>query len=130
MSHKQVLIVRKDLNMRMGKVAAQASHASLSAILNLGTIQLDNTPPTLRIPLDDRSIPWLTGAFTKICVYVNSEDELVSLHQQALEAGLICSLIKDSGVTEFRGIPTLTVLAIGPDVIEKIDPITKHLPLL
>jgi PTH2 family peptidyl-tRNA hydrolase len=130
MNPKQILIVRRDLNMRTGKIAAQAAHASLSAILNLGEIECGNSPPVLHIPLDDRTMQWITGSFTKICVYVNTEEELLALHEQALNAGLICSLIKDSGRTEFKGIPTHTVLAIGPDASDKIDPITGHLPLM
>jgi len=39
-------------------------------------------------------------------------------------------LITDSGKTEFHGQPTRTCLAIGPDVADKIDPITGQLELL
>jgi len=31
---KQVIVVRKDLNMRKGKIAAQASHASLKVFFD------------------------------------------------------------------------------------------------
>ena len=41
-----------------------------------------------------------------------------------------CSIIRDSGFTEFNGVPTLTAVAIGPDYPEVIDPLTKHLKLL
>jgi PTH2 family peptidyl-tRNA hydrolase len=68
--------------------------------------------------------------FKKICVSVNSEQELLDLHKAAVEAKIINSLIQDSGLTEFGGVPTYTTVAIGPDFEEKIDAITKHLPLL
>ena len=73
---------------------------------------------------------WLTGAFAKVCCRVNSEEELMQLHDKAKEAGLEVHLITDSGKTEFHGIPTRTCLAIGPDLAEKIDAVTGHLELL
>jgi peptidyl-tRNA hydrolase, PTH2 family len=84
----------------------------------------------LIVPLDARSEPWLCGRFKKICVSVNSEAELLELHRRAVEGGLLAALIKDAGLTEFDGVPTYTALAIGPDVDEKIDPLTGALPLL
>ena len=84
---------------------------------------------TLILEMDDRVKPWLTGRFKKICVYVNSEQELLDLHQQAKDAGLVCSLIQDAGLTEFGGVKTYTAVAVGPDREDKIDTICKHLPL-
>ena len=117
MTHKQVIIIRKDLNMRKGKMVAQGAHASLGAILGVG--------------LDDKRItPWLRGSFAKVCVYVNSEEEILLLHTKAKHLGLVSCLITDSGKTEFSGVPTITALAIGPDTIERVDQVTKDLPLL
>lgn len=124
--YKQIIILRKDLNMRKGKMIAQGCHASMAAILNLGKI--DETG--LHIPKDERIWSWLTGKFKKITVSVNSEQELLDIHKKAQEAGLISALIQDSGLTEFKGIPTYTSVAIGPDRSDNIDPLTKHLPLL
>ena len=84
----------------------------------------------ITIVLDERIDGWLNGSFTKICVYVESEQELLELHQRAQESGMISCLIMDSGKTEFKGIPTHTALAIGPDWNEKVDFITSGLPLL
>ena len=81
-THKQVIVVRKDLNMRKGKIAAQAAHASLKAILDLCHKDGDN----LTLHMDDRLKPWITGLFKKICVSVNSEAELINIYQQALDA--------------------------------------------
>ena len=126
MEHKQVIVVRKDLNMRKGKIGAQAAHASLAAILS----EMTRSGDVMTLDLtDQRLAPWVTGRFKKICVYVNSEDELLEVHHAALSAGLICSLIKDAGLTEFGGVATYTTCAVGPDLADKIDVITKHLPL-
>jgi peptidyl-tRNA hydrolase, PTH2 family len=126
MEHKQVIVLRKDLNMRKGKMVAQGAHASMRAILNLARREGDS----LVIALDARSEPWLCGRFKKICVSVNSESELLELHRQALAANLIASLIQDAGLTEFGGIPTYTAVAIGPDEGDKIDQLTGQLSLL
>ena len=125
MEHKQVIVMRKDLNMRKGKLIAQGAHASLGAIL--GLCKTDGE--TLFLKMDDRTKPWLTGRFKKICVYVESEQDLLAIHNQAKEAGLVCSLIQDAGLTEFGGVKTYTAVAVGPDREDKIDAITKHLPL-
>jgi PTH2 family peptidyl-tRNA hydrolase len=61
---------------------------------------------------------------------VDSEEELMQIHDKAVEAGLEVHLITDSGRTEFHGQPTRTCLAIGPDEADKIDAITGHLELL
>jgi PTH2 family peptidyl-tRNA hydrolase len=124
--HKQVIVLRKDLNMRKGKMIAQGAHASMRAILALG--HLDGGRWV--IPLDERLEPWLLGRFKKVCVYVSSEAELLALQQQAAAAGLINALIQDAGLTEFGGVPTYTAVAVGPDRAERVDAITGALPLL
>jgi PTH2 family peptidyl-tRNA hydrolase len=72
---------------------------------------------------------WLRNSFRKICVYVNSEEELEAVHQKALDSGLISHLIIDNGKTEFDNIPTATCLAVGPAWDYKFIGITDHLPL-
>jgi len=124
--YKQVIVIRKDLNMRKGKMVAQGAHASMAAILKLARREGND----LVIPLDARIEPWLTGRFTKICVSVSSEAELLAIHEKAVSSGLVASLILDAGLTEFGGIPTHTAVAVGPDVAAIVDLITGTLPLL
>lgn len=126
MEHKQVIVLRKDLNMRKGKMVAQGAHASMGAILGLSKV----VDGQLVIPMDERIEPWLTGRFKKICVYVNTEEELIKVYEQAKEAGLVTSLIVDSGLTEFGGVPTKTAVAVGPDREDRVNAITGGLPLL
>lgn len=130
--YRQILIGQKSLKMRAGKLAAQAAHASLATITR-GTgaqIRADGSGGhELVVPLDVELHAWLTGRFKKICVYVNSEAELLDLHQKALAGGMRCALIQDAGLTEFGGVPTYTVLAIGPHAKARLDPLTGHLPL-
>jgi PTH2 family peptidyl-tRNA hydrolase len=134
MSIKQVIIIRKDLNMRKGKMAAQAAHASMKVILDRmikedamdGWVKLWS----LSMNFDSDFYEWLSGSFKKIVVGINSEKELMDLYIEAQIAGLPCALIQDSGLTEFHGDPTYTAMAIGPAKSEEIDKITGTLELL
>lgn len=124
-THKQVLVLRKDLGMRLGKAVAQGAHASMAALLS----RASQEEGELRIPLDADIGPWLLGLFTKICVQVPDEEALLDIYDKALKANVPCALIRDSGLTEFHGIPTLTAVAIGPALNSRIDALTGHLKL-
>lgn len=133
---KQIIVVRKDLNMRKGKMVAQGAHASLAIFFNMmknpnsGSITESVDGFTYTFKNSSKIMnEWITNKFTKICVSVDSENELLSIFNQAEKAGLPCSLIQDAGLTEFNE-PTYTTVAIGPAHADQIDPITKHLKLL
>lgn len=131
-SPKQVIVMRTDLNMRKGKMAAQASHASMAVILDMMDVEYTELYERrkLTIPVGSAIDAWLNGPFKKICVGVDSEEALEALYEAVKAAGIPTSKIVDSGLTEFGGVPTLTCIAIGPDYPEKIDPFTKELKLL
>lgn len=113
---KQIIVMRKDLGMRAGKMVAQGAHASVALTL---------------AHLDDARVKrWLAGAFTKICVRVDSEEQLLDVLAAAVDAGLLAELITDSGRTEFGGVATNTCVAIGPDTDEALRPVTGELKLL
>lgn len=126
-THKQAIVVRKDLGMRAGKMNAQGAHASMKAVLDEGFEEIVRGQRCLCLPLDDpRMGPWLSGKFAKIGLRTESEADLLDIYRRAKEAGLIASLILDAGLTEFDG-PTYTTVAVGPDVAEKVDAITADL---
>ena len=125
---KQVIVMRKDLNMRKGKMVAQGAHASMKAILDWSIH--DGNGLLTELPTGSALESWINGLFTKICVSVDSENELVDLYNKAMESGLMVSMITDSGLTEFNGVPTKTCIAIGPNWSDEIAPITNHLKLL
>ena len=138
---KQVIVIRKDLKMRKGKMCAQAAHASMKVILDEMIFEDVSVawPPSshpgftelsMIIPKGGYLHEWLTGAFTKITVSVDSEEELFELKQKAEDAGILCAMIMDAGKTEFHGEPTNTALAIGPEWASKLDKITGDLKLL
>ena len=136
---KQMIVMRRDLKMRKGKIAAQAGHACVEAILcalaregRLGQVRgtddgwayLDDgaMEPT---PLSE----WFDAGVAKVCVYVDSEEALLDVASQARDRGFGCSLVRDAGLTEFHGEPTYTCLALEPLPAELVDLITGDLPL-
>ena len=114
---KQMIVMRHDLGMRRGKQIAQGAHASVLALTETG---LDN--PTIK--------NWADQGMPKICVRVNSEQELFDIQTQATENGLPVFVVRDEGRTEFNGVVTPTCLAIGPADSDAIDAVTGNLSLL
>jgi peptidyl-tRNA hydrolase, PTH2 family len=110
---KQVIILRKDLNMRKGKMCAQASHASMAVIFNYMvpnylqptfqgkapcTYPLNENEFLITLPNSEIGLEmkiWMTGMFKKIVVGIDSLSEMVAIYQQAKALGLPCSLIED-----------------------------------
>jgi len=131
MEPKQVIVIRKDLNMRKGKQISQGCHASLKVFFDWGEWNDPEDRDFYRINgMTEDMKDWIDGLFTKICVSCDSEQELEELYQKAKNARLPCSLIVDAGLTEFGGVPTKTCIAIGPADPEEINKITGHLKLL
>lgn len=109
--------MRHDLGMRRGKQIAQGAHASLLMVMS-GEIP-------------EKTIQdWTNNGMPKICVRVNSEEELFEIRDKALENKLCYCLVVDEGRTEFNGVKTPTCLAIGPEESESIDQVTGSLKLL
>lgn len=126
---KQVIVMRKDLNMRKGKMIAQGAHASMKVMLDAGSPADDQTTFTFQMsPAMQRWI--VTGRFAKITVGVTSEAELDAIVDKARAAGVPVAVIVDSGKTEFHGVPTKTCCAVGPAWVDEVDAITGTLPLL
>ena len=123
---KQVIVMRNDLKMRRGKQIAQGSHASLGVILDM----MKGDSEVRYLEMEDYLNEWVNGIFTKIAVGCNSENELLSLYEEAKDLDIPTKLITDAGLTEFHGVPTNTCIAIGPYWSDEIDELTKHLKLL
>ncbi len=131
---KQVIIVRTvypntngigTRKLRSGKLIAQACHASMKFLCDV-IMSSDYDNPLL---LTGEQIKWMGGSFTKICLQVDSEQEILDLYDLAKKEGLTAEIITDNGLTEFNGVPTITCMAIGPHYEDKIDRITGHLKL-
>lgn len=113
---KMVLVVRNDLKMGKGKVAAQCSHAAVAAYRQ---VQRRN-PELLK--------QWEYCGQPKVVVKAPDEDTLIDLLGHAKEAGLTVSLIQDAGRTQIAP-GSRTVLGIGPGQADLIDNVTGDLKL-
>jgi PTH2 family peptidyl-tRNA hydrolase len=114
--------------MRRGKEIAQGSHASMAFLVNRMRSQAV-AQTEIALSLKPAELQWITQGMAKVCLKVNSEEDLLTCHAAAQRAGLESHLIRDSGRTEFNGVPTLTACAIGPDDPQRIDEITGDLTL-
>jgi peptidyl-tRNA hydrolase, PTH2 family len=125
---KQVIVIRRDLNMRRGKEIAQGAHASSAWLAQLVASHLD-AAGNASVSIDEVARVWLTGSFRKVTLQIRGEEEITALHEQAQSLGLRSVLIRDSGRTEFGGVPTITALAIGPNLASEIDKVTGELTI-
>ena len=87
-SYKQVIVVRTDIKMSKGKMAAQAGHAAVSA----AEYARRNRP--------EWWTPWINEGQCKIAVKASSEQEILELERKARNANLPVALIVDRGLTE------------------------------
>lgn len=135
MNVKQVIVMRKDLKVRRGKEIAQGAHASSAWLTErIAKAKKFGHHTTHSIQVQDiefteDEMAWMGGRFTKVCVQVENEKELRTIFGKAKAAGLNAHLITDAGLTEFKGVPTVTCVGIGPNKADEIDVVTGELKL-
>lgn len=117
MKYKMVIVVRNDLGLSCGKIAAQASHAAVDCAFEAKKANAKWFKK------------WRSEGGKKVVVKVENLEELLTLEGQAKAKDLITCLITDAGLTEVPP-STVTCLGLGPAPNELIDPITGKLPLL
>jgi len=116
---KMVIVVRTELGMTKGKIAAQCSHAALGCY----KIAQKTTPELVK--------SWEDFGQPKIVLKLDTagEEGLYALTQEAKKRGVASTVIRDAGHTQVeRG--TATVAGFGPADEKVIDQITGHLKLL
>jgi PTH2 family peptidyl-tRNA hydrolase len=124
---KQVIVIRRDLNMRRGKEIAQGAHASMAFLVNAANDLSEFDDVRCLVP--DDVYRWFDNGHKKVTLHVRTEQDILLLHAKARELGLRSHYIVDEGWTEFNMQPTITCLAIGPNESSLIDTITGNLPL-
>ena len=114
-------IIRADLEMPAGKMAAQAGHAFLQSYLEARkktpqiAQQYDDDPPGTKITLQSPDL-----------------SSLLIAHQYCIEHHIPSALIVDSGhilPPHFDGRPIITALGIGPILRENISELTDQFKL-
>ncbi|SRR5690606_8568839 len=114
---KQVMVVRRDLGMGTGKIAAQVAHAAVMGA--------ERTKAHKREWFD----AWFQGGQAKVVVKVQSMEELIEVRKRAESLKLPVVQVQDSGLTQ---IPpgTTTCIGIGPAPVDLVDKVTSNLKLL
>jgi PTH2 family peptidyl-tRNA hydrolase len=115
MAVKLALVVRADLGMGRGKIAAQVAHAAVAAVLATSGSR--------------DFAAWLEEGQPKVVLKVASAEQLLAVARRALADGLPVELIRDAGRTQVEP-GTVTCCAIGPADSTRIDPVTSELSLL
>ena len=114
---KQAIIIRTDLEMSRGKIAAQCAHASLMSYFEVEKVDKNTAKE------------WLDTGEKKIVLKVDSEDSLKRLYGAFKFKKVPCALVTDAGLTE---IPpgSKTALGVGPWQSSKVNEFTSGLKLL
>lgn len=117
MEYKLAVVVREDLGLSRGKVAAQVGHASVAC--------------ALKAQKGKRTWfrAWIDEGQRKVVLRVDGREALLDLQQDGRALGLTTALITDAGLTE---VPpgTQTCVGIGPGPEETVDRVTGQLRLL
>jgi len=114
MALKQVILVRSDLALPKGKMAAQVAHASLEAAMK-----------------SDKQLvsAWREEGGKKVVLKVDDDKQMLAFKELCARAGLKTALIIDAGHTVLAP-GTMTCLGVGPDSEEKIDKVTGKLKMM
>ncbi len=114
MDMKMVILVRQDLKLPKGKLAAQVAHAAVEASFNTGKVLFEE---------------WHGQGQKKVVLKVADEKEMMEFLKSAKSMKLNIALITDAGHTCVEP-GTRTCLAIGPDSEDKIDKLTGKLSMV
>lgn len=110
---KQVIVIRKDLKLSEGKIAAQCCHATLEAYKSAKPREREQ---------------WTAEGQKKVILYAKDLAELMVLRDKAKKMKLPVAVIKDAGLTEIPS-GTITCIGIGPTSAKEIDKVTGDLKL-
>lgn len=113
MQYKQAILVRQDLKLPPGKMAAQVAHASVECVFRA-----------------DKALvkAWRAEGMGKVVLRVKDESELRTLVEEAKALGVAAAIITDAGLTVVAP-GTVTCGGIGPDKTEKVDKLVSRLKL-
>jgi PTH2 family peptidyl-tRNA hydrolase len=115
--YKLVIVVRTDLRMPHGRIAAQVGHAAVNAYKR-GSVEN---------PLVTEG--WLNEGGFKVVLKAKNEKILHQLGLKALRNGLPVTFVHDFNVKKREAV-TATCIAIGPALSELLDKVTGKLRLL
>lgn len=115
--YKMVIVMRTDLKMSKGKLAAQAAHAAV----NCAFASKKKDPKSF-----DK---WYSEGQKKVVLKVDSLDKIFEIKAVADANGIINSVISDAGRTEIPA-GSITCIGLGPNAESVLDKITGELSML
>jgi len=134
--YKLVLVVRMDLHMRSGKIAAQVAHAAVGTVLQLqeDAVHARSAGIGAAVSLHQANgvtalRAWLHQGQAKVVLQVRDQAEMHELERRARAQGVSTHIVADAGRTQVAS-GSETVLAVGPAPVHIVDAITGHLKLL
>lgn len=115
--YKQVILVRMDLGMGIGKKCVQSCHSSVSS--------------ADLVRIRDKKVwkQWMNTGQKKIVLKIKTLEELLSIYRKVLKEKILCFLVQDAGLTQLES-GTITALGIGPAKSDILDKISGELKLL
>lgn len=116
------LVIRQDLGMQKGKIAAQCCHAALSCFRLMA---MDSSRKSYNPTMIAR---WLRGGQAKITLKCPNKEIMDELFAQAIAMGVNANVIHDAGRTQIEA-GSATVLGLGPAPKAVLDQITGDLKL-
>lgn len=119
---RMALVIRQDLGMQKGKIAAQCCHAAL------GCYRLIATDPSRASYNPTMVNRWLRGGQAKITLKCPDKDVMDELYAKAIAMGVNANVIHDAGRTQIAA-GSATVLGLGPAPKAVLDQITGELKL-
>jgi len=118
---KMVFLVRLDLKMGAGKIAAQVAHAAIGLYDDIMNGDDEYHIEALNY--------WNTFGAKKIVLKCDNYETMKQVAIQAKQSQLPFILISDAGHTQIPA-GSVTVLGIGPDSSEKINKLTGNFKLM
>ena len=119
---RMALVIRQDLGMQKGKIAAQCCHAALGCYRMIAT---DPSRSSYNPTMVNR---WLRGGQAKITLKCPNKDVMDELYAKAISLGVNAIVIHDAGRTQIAA-GSATVLGLGPAPKAVLDQITGELKL-
>ncbi|OAF70484.1 hypothetical protein A3Q56_01763 [Intoshia linei] len=83
-----VIVVRTDLQMSKGKIAAQVAHAAVNC---------SNSASEWSCELYNE---WMISGMPKVVLKVKNEEELINIYRSAQRKSINCTIISDAGRTQ------------------------------
>jgi PTH2 family peptidyl-tRNA hydrolase len=108
--YKQVILIRKDLEMSRGKLAVQINHATAMAVMRADRKTQER---------------WMQNGIKVVIVGIDTLEEMVELdYKLQAERSIPHFMATDLGTTEFNR-PEITALAVGPAPAKMINKYTS-----